>query len=277
MKPWLLQLLGGRRTPLPWDNPGHGGRTVPDNVVPTGVNGTKEPVAQARTSSLSASEIATNLECLKEDITSAMPAIELDKSCYYLPEKRLFEIVTRDRIESILPDATDDLVDFILGEGLRLFVVAVNSLPVAQITGVMGVFKAHGLQDDDLPIEEIGNVCQAIPNAKGPIPEAENCQHDSKLDAFHHYPWTLSNRRSFCTAQWGVLVPLLTMDRFEKFETNRILPITQKNARSVGGGHFSQVFKAKLLADYQDHFEKVPSSSCLLDFELTAKNRKMDS
>lgn len=139
MNPWLLQLLGGRRTPLPRANPGHGGRTELDNVVPTGVNGTTEPAAQTRTNSLSASEIAINLECLKEDITSAMPSIKLDKSCYYLPEKRLFEIVTRDRIESILPDATDDLVDFILEEGLRLFVVAVNSLPVAHITGVMRV------------------------------------------------------------------------------------------------------------------------------------------
>lgn len=267
MNQWLLQLVGGRRTTAPRANPGHGGRTELDKPIPVGVNGTKEPVAQPKTDPLSAGEIAVNLERLQEDITKAMPEITLDKKCHYLPEKRLLEMVTRERIKSILPDAIDDLVDFILEDGLRLFVVAVNSLSIAShIMEAMRVFQTHGLHDEDLPIEEIDTVCKAIPTSEGPSSDTADCSHDNKMDAFHHYPWTWKNRRSFCTEQWGVLVPRLTMNQFEKFETNRILPITQKNARSVGGGHFSQVFKAKLLAEYQDSHEQVPSSSYLLDF-----------
>jgi hypothetical protein len=245
-----------------------GGRTTPERIHVTQAT---QPIAQAQPSPLSAIEIA-DLDDLKEEITSAMPEIELDKACYYLPEKKLSDIVTRERIAKVFPNIMEDLVEFIMESGKKLFVITINSVPANHIIAAMREFKIHGLNDEDLPIEGINHTCKSVPSRGGPLLRGKdsslNCNHDPKFDVFHHYPWNLNNRRSFCGNQWGLLVPRLTMNQFEKFETNRILPITEKTPRSVGGGHFSQVFKAKLLADCQDHFPEVIPFHSLSNYHI---------
>jgi hypothetical protein len=240
--------------------PGQGGRTAPEEV---NVVQATQQIVQARPSSISPSELAAQLDDLKNVLSLAMPKIKLEKDCRYLPEKALSAIVKRERLEEVLPNATGDLIEFILEKAKKLFVITINSIPPNHVTAAMEEFKLHRLYDTHLPIEDIGQICGAVPK-RGVSPLCgvginSSCNHEPAIDAFHHYPWTSVNRDAFCDFQWRLLVPKFTMEKLEKFETNRILPILQRSPKSVGGGHFSQVFMAKLLTDYQDHFSVVLS------------------
>jgi hypothetical protein len=274
-----LQLFAGRpntlRAPQGSPSTAQGGRHTPperDQIVhavqPV------QPVPQIQTRSISPKEIASQLNNLKNELNKASPRIKLERVCRYLPEGVLFTTVTRERLKLVVPNAGKDLIEFILRDALKLFVITINSIPASDVIEAMGQFKLHGLIDAHLPLDDIDQICAAeptlgIPPLYGSGIEPLCNSHDRAIDAFHHWPWESSNRDSFYDFQWRLLVPKFSMERLERFETNRILPILKRDAKSVGGGHFSQVYKAKLLADYQDHFTVVTRPLCPCEFILT--------
>ncbi|QDS71508.1 hypothetical protein FKW77_004827 [Venturia effusa] len=259
MTGWL-QYFGGRRSTNSRNDPASPPESQDRTTHNTGnARNTVQAFTPTRSSSISSDDSATLLEDFKTELNRAMPRIELDKVCRYLPKNSLLNIVTRRRLEQILPNADVDLIDFIVNNAKKLFIITINSIPPSDVTAMMREFKVHGLHDSRLPIDEINEICNAVPRRRGHDPpcgsagESYCSSHEYDLDAFHHFPWTSTNRDHFCEYQWRLLVPDFTMKTFERFEPNRILSILKRDPKPVGGGHFSQVYRAELLADHQDH------------------------
>ena len=121
-------------------------------------------------------------------------------------------------------------------------------------------FKYHDFGNVFLPIIEIGDCCKLHGDDYCNLQSCSSdktttCDHDPKLDVFHHHPWGAMRRKEFYNHQWKFLVPRLSLileDGPQKCAPNEILPILKLNSSEIkGSGHFSEVYQGQILTKYQ--------------------------
>ncbi len=178
----------------------------------------------------------------------------------FLPKDRISELFKDDRaILSMLPDASELLIDFICRRARRVFLTALSSdLNASLLVSLLGCFKQRGLTDAYFPIDNIVENGSCRYMYEGGV-----CTHDDKLNAFHdmddknYDDWDLYHKvKCFCDRQWKFCAPVFNEKDFTRvFGEDFILPFIEMNYH--GRGHFSTVHRAKLHVDHQEGLQRV--------------------
>ncbi|KAI1122254.1 HET-domain-containing protein [Nemania abortiva] len=204
-----------------------------------------------------------DLECERQRELSSAKYINLRRSeikhelvenylqMEYLPDSSLPNVIEDTDFETMLPGASEQLIHFICTEASKVFLATLMSYNWSGhvLRDVFERFQEMDFTDKALPIEDITkkNVCSNFDVT------SDGCSHNSTLDVFHEQ-WDVAAVEAFHRNQWKFIAPVFMRDNIERFNQElphgTILPFRRK--QPTGGGHFSDVFEARLRADHQD-------------------------
>jgi hypothetical protein len=206
---------------------------------------------------------------LGDSISRAMrkgKEIGLDGTKAHLSAETLSTLVTIESIRKSLPLASNTLIEFI-NKNKELF--AITLLVVSdreKRLKAMQNFLEHEFDNDCLPVESITkngvcryyeeeSECETVKSG-----DSQPCRHNHKANAFHDDTiWNWTHTDAFYEKQWNFLVPKFHENRFEyHLHDPDILPVHDVVMENDGDeGHFSIVYKAMMLAHYQDAIQTV--------------------
>ena len=195
------------------------------------------------------------------EIFDSLVKSELDhKDC--LPEGNVSQLVTEDRVRSLLPRASTPLVKFVCLRARKVFLTILWCREVSEddLMSIMGTFKDFDMTDNHLPIDDI-----TAKDGTCKVRHKEKCTHDKALDVFHAWEARIVSR--FHKEQWTFCPPVFKTNKFQQQELKAgcILPFTWVS-KDRKDGYFGTVFKATLHANHHQD-----------DSELTGVRRHRDS
>lgn len=179
--------------------------------------------------------------------------IGLDRTKEFVSDEELGALITDASIAETLPHAPSGLLDFIrANKTMFAITLLVFSGQVTRQTNrqkAMESFSKHEFSDEKLPVAD----SRKKETRCGKF-NANECKHWDYEDAFHLDLWNYTSFQSFFDKQWNFALHTFQKDDFENHLDDRwILPLQEVQiGHTVGEGHFSVVYKAKMLADYQD-------------------------
>jgi hypothetical protein len=205
------------------------------------------------------------------------------KATNYLPDNDCYELIKQKQVEEILPNASSDLVKFIVTKAIKVF--AITLLVISdpkQLQIAMNAFLQHCFTDEDsLPVAKITDSGQChlfdksensglkcVPTCSSP--EGNVCPHQWQASVFHHEFWDRNTFDTFYAKQWALLVQRFTGERFQcSLEDDRILPFAQLNPEHQNDtGKFGRLSRTIMLKDHQDlHDLKVLNFLVRVEYE----------
>lgn len=186
---------------------------------------------------------------LEDDVLKAMK-----KNCFstgdFLPCDKLDTFVTRENVTAIIDGATnadesnrEDLINFALTEGKRVFLILVLATPNHdRLYSLLGNFLSQKISDKLLPIEFHIDETQQGSYYYGTT--GGNNQR-RRLDFFHR--WGRHDRDLFNLHQWEFLAPVFGNGVFHfNLHPKIILPYLGRETRSTSSGFFGEVSKVEI-------------------------------
>lgn len=168
----------------------------------------------------------------------------------YVPQSCFQKRVTRVTIKQCLPDAQDELLDFILGSAPKIFAILlyINGLPIeTTLRSAMQMCKDRCLIDAKLPLPRRSERCGCGVNRA-------SCRHGIARDTLGK--WTAHCWEQFYTNQWMFLGLEFVSDVFDyTLDEHSILPIELRDGH--GEGSFGEVREGELNQDHAREFERV--------------------
>jgi hypothetical protein len=158
----------------------------------------------------------------------------------FLPYNKLGELVTRNKVLSAFEHANildaEDLVDFVLNNARRIFLILVMMERISLLRGL----QDNGVDDDSLPIgfdKENKEHCGY--SLEGP-------RYDRpQFTVFNE--WKRIDRMLFETNQWKFTAPVFGGSTFRfQFSPNRRLPFMKVAAKPASSGFFSEVSRIEI-------------------------------
>lgn len=229
------------------------------------------------------SGIADLIRALGNEISTVLDTHEigLNPPKPYFPDSACLTLLNVGRIKSVLPEGPPELIDFIDKKAKKIFAITVLSNP-AELHSAMDAFFRHNVIDaDGLPIErkltnpgECSSLDEQSVCAEQCIGEKPGrCQHDTRLNVFHHRIWDRTRIGTFYIQQWSFFLHQFHHDLFTyELHSHCILPFikTVEQSSTISPGHFSRVTQAEMLAGFQDTISLVSmvSSPILLNSKL---------
>ncbi|KAI0392353.1 HET-domain-containing protein [Xylariaceae sp. FL0594] len=177
----------------------------------------------------------------------------------FIPETSIPELISAIDPASLLPDPSNEiLTEFVLSKARKVFLITLKALAnhsKEELVQAVRNFMQQGFSDAVLPIpnlEEEG-ICRHRNIDFSRRPQALTCKHAPHLRVFHQKPWSRQTVADFWRLQWSFRAPVFSPDNFEEYKEElpweTVLPITWK-ARKARGGHFSNVYQAKIHASH---------------------------
>lgn len=177
-------------------------------------------------------------------------AVELGLSSPYkraFPEKVLHDLITDHDIHRALPSSLyPGLAAYVCRNARKTFAITLVSLSSAsdQIDALREFVTCAFSDESKLPIASSGDLPKEVLEAKN--------SHGSQL-------WDSRATRAFYENQWAFLIFKFDKRqfRFDRIDVNAILPLRTEGNANAGNGNFSQVRRARMLAQYQDTISTV--------------------
>lgn len=192
------------------------------------------------------------IEALQNDLETGL-ATGYPEKREYVPRSCLQKHVTRATIRQCLPDARDDLIEFIYRKASRIFAILLYSccLPGRISLGfALQTCKDRSLTDAELPFPRRNESCSCSE-------QRTNCRHPVARDVLGK--WTFHCWERFCNTQWMFLGLEFQSDVFEyNLDERRILPIKLLDGHNEG--FFGEVREGLLNEDHAKDSERVSVS-----------------
>jgi hypothetical protein len=186
----------------------------------------------------------------------------------HFPDWAYSTILTTEKIELVLPEASPKLVEYINDKAKKLFAITVLSNPT-ELFHAMEAFRRHSVTDEEcLPIERkfisLGE-CDSLAEDSDCTDGCQSkrrgqCKHDARLNVFHHKMWDWTSICTFYDRQWAFFLHHFRHETFTYALHSRcILPFkkTIEKDSNISPGHFSSVTQASMLAECQDFIKAV--------------------
>jgi hypothetical protein len=168
----------------------------------------------------------------------------------YVPRSCFEKRITRATIERCLPDAQDELLDFIWDSAQKLFAILLYSdcLPRAiNLESALQTFKDRDLTDKQLPLPKHMEQCTCMK-------DQAFCPH--KIPRETLVEWDLRGWDHFYADQWKFLAPEFETGEFDYvLDEQSILPIKLRDG--CGEGSFGEVREGELNRDHARESERV--------------------
>lgn len=205
-------------------------------------------------------------------------SIGLDRKQNYMPQSDINSFVQDAIIKRTLPEATMDLVTYIMKKAQKTFLITVLAIENDEkAQRAMQAFYNHGFTDASLPVTNLTAECtvdwcnpdcvECTPSPCGHKRSCEHCcsvvanhmnsseprcKHPTSLDAFHHICWGRSRFKDFYNKQWSFCLQKFDtrIFRYDQIEDQRVLPLILPKQAVDKVGHFSEVQQAQMLIDY---------------------------
>lgn len=176
----------------------------------------------------------------------------------FLPCSQLEKLVTSQSIHGCLPNASKELVAYIVNNARKVFTTLLFAKwNTVDLITTMENFKSYELMDKHLPIEK-GTCSYRSPNSPtdpdfgSHIAQTAQCTHHEGWSVTHK--WNDTDFECFHEAQSKLLSPVFTKETFTyELKPEYVQPILKSNRHDQG--HFSTVHKAML---HQDHQQVLP-------------------
>lgn len=169
---------------------------------------------------------------------------------YYVPRSCLQERVTRATIKRCLPDAEDELLDFVSSSALKIFAILLYSgcLPRRiNLESALQTCKDRGLTDIELPLPRHTEQCTCIR-------DQALCRHRVARDILGER--SIHGWQQFYTNQWQFLGLEFETGKFDYvLDEQLILPIELREGH--GEGSFGEVKEGELNQDHARSSERV--------------------
>jgi len=166
------------------------------------------------------------------------------ESRQYVPRSCFEKRITLATIKQCLPDARQELLDFIWNSAQKLFAILLYSkcLPgEIKLESALQTFKDRHLTDDQLPLPRYTEQC--------------TCMHDQTLFCPHEVPretlveWDFCGWEHFYADQWKFLAPEFKIGEFDYvLDEQSVLPIKLRDGH--GEGSFGDVREGELNPDH---------------------------
>ncbi|KAF2670438.1 HET-domain-containing protein [Microthyrium microscopicum] len=249
--------------------------TTTQNNAPTeGVEGLPITTVPQRQNTNS---IRSEYDKLKDEVNLKMDEnlIGLDGKQHYLPEPDADSFVFDKRIKAALPDATEALVQFIVEQAPKTFLITLLSVENAEKALLaMQAFQNHSFTDKYLPVayltttdtttplkptqicshdwESEEDHCHHCHPGSDAVYYGHQCQYKEPLSAFHHVCWGRSRFKDFYTKQWSFCFQKFDTEvfQYDPIEDKRVIPVFIAKEASGKMGNFSDVQAAWMLKDY---------------------------
>jgi hypothetical protein len=173
-------------------------------------------------------------ECLAACLVAGYP-----EESFYVPRSCLEERITRATIKRCLPDAQDELLDFIWSRAPKLFAILLNS-NYNNLQSALQTFKDRRLTDKKLPFPRRTERCACTESQA-------SCRH--KVAWATLGKWSLRAWDHFYTFQWQFIALEFETDKFDYvLDEQSILPI--QLLAGHGEGSFGEVREGELNGDH---------------------------
>jgi hypothetical protein len=184
-------------------------------------------------------------KCLAKHLVAGYPEPRT-----YVPRSSFEKRITRATIKRCLPDAHDELLDFVWSSAQKLFAILLYSkcLP-GDITleSALQTFKTRHLTDDQLPLPRYTEQCTCVQ-------DQALCPHKIPRETLAE--WDFCGWEHFYTDQWKFLAPEFETGKFDYvLDEHSILPIRLRDG--CGEGSFGDVREGELNRDHARESERV--------------------
>lgn len=218
------------------------------------------PFQLGRSSSMAIANKDFEKQIWEQQVKSA-----IDNGMQFVPAGSISDLVENQvpTIRTLLPTASEDLIEFVCGRAQRLFLtlwwsrIAYN----LSLTTILQDCLKSNFDDSHLPMEDITvpgtHECGKLIGKKTSLFGKWDCKHSSALNFFHSNEWDKSTVMRFQNDQWRFTAPVFSKKRIlEELITGCTLPFTKK-AEHERSGHFGSAREVALHSDHQDVVEPV--------------------
>jgi hypothetical protein len=165
---------------------------------------------------------------------------------FYVPRSYLEERITRATIKRCLPDAQDELLDFIWSRAPKLFAILLYS-SYNNLESALQTFKDRHLTDKELPFPRETEQCTCMG-------KQARCKHKKARETLGK--WSKRGWDHFYTFQWQFLALEFETGKFDYvLDEQIILPIQLRVGH--GEGSFGEVREGELNEDHARGSERV--------------------
>ena len=179
--------------------------------------------------------------CLAASLVAGYPEKQ-----FYIPRSCLEERITRATIKRCLPDARDELLDFIWNRASKLFAILLYS-NYHNLESALQTFKDRRITDSELPFPRRTEQCTCTESQA-------LCRHKVVRETLEK--WSAHRWDHFFTIQWQFLALEFETDKFDYIlDEQIILPIQLRVGH--GEGSFGEVREGELNEDHARGSERV--------------------
>jgi hypothetical protein len=189
----------------------------------------------------------TSLGTLRSQILASREKSPFD-AAYFLPCKKLRELVNKDSIRVALGDPSDETITFVEQKAIRFFTILV-CMHVDLVSAINSLW-IFDLTDNFLPIskEAVEDNCKVDDSNR-------KCDHASQLCAFHYEPWHYGTLLELYEKQWEFYAPVFTSgpDGYVelRLHSRSILPFI-KLGHDRKAGAFGNIYQVWIHPDHQN-------------------------
>ncbi|KAM5377935.1 hypothetical protein ACJZ2D_004839 [Fusarium nematophilum] len=176
-------------------------------------------------------------------------AVKLKKSVLnhgnFLPSSAIHCLVSSDRVTSLLPNISADLLGFVCLEAPRIFLICWDVSSIREeIVDFLDSLRRAGFNDSSLPVRDIREICRKF--------TGKRCTHEAALDAFHHTAWELGEFSGFLDAQWKFIAHVFDKNDLRmNLDSDCVLPFTEWRDPNKHGT-FGNVYQVAIPRDHLD-------------------------
>lgn len=242
-------LLNRKKTPatLPVSKPTVPAQDLPSAPKPTSSSNARPTPTPSEVAAGTQVTPEMSFRSLRRSLRDLLKPSALDGSHgrKFLPAHQVRVFVTTATLRSVLPNASQEVIDFVRDRAPKLFLTLVLQ-PDADdaLESLMKACWEHKFTDELLPVDHTKLNCTGGEHAKCGETHAE------AFNIFHNEVWNYIHNFEF--EQGIFLSPVFTRDKFVyKLGAQCVLPITRMS-KVTAGGHFSTVFEAWVHPDHHD-------------------------
>ena len=185
----------------------------------------------------------------------------------YVPRSCFEELVTQATIKLCLPDAQDELLEFIWSSAQKLFTIIVYSHCLPEnitLESALHTFKNRHLTDDQLPLPKYTEQCTCVQSQVF-------CPH--KIPRETLVEWDLLGWEHFYVDQWKFLAPEFGTGELDYvLDEQSVLPIKLRDGH--GEESFGDVREGELNPDHASESDRVSQAAYV---SSTAADRMIHS